>query len=246
MAMNPLLKQYLNSWYSSDAGGFFADEVQAVVNEMLHGIFGYYAIQLGHFPGDRNLLSQSRVNTKIISGAGDVNVLCEYEKLPFATDSIDLLVLPHSLELSNNPHAILREVDRLLVPEGHLIIIGFNPWTAWGVWQWGRFRKNYPFYTSGRVKDWLSLLGFEYLGDKCCYVNSLELPLPAKLARQKLILQVGQKLAHRIAGGYVLLAQKKVTTITPVRPRWQFKPRLVSTGLTEPSTRKMPRKCQKS
>lgn len=243
--MKQTFRQYLNSWYHSEAGQFFADEVQSVVDNILNEIFGYYAIQLGYFPSERDLLGQSRINTNILTAGGDKDVSCDEEQLPFATDAIDLLLLPHSLELSDNPHAILREVDRLLVPEGHLIIIGFNPWTAWGLWQWGRFRKHYPFYTQGRVRDWLSLLGFEYLGDHSRYVNGLEIPLPAKMAHQPLIHRLGQKAAHRIAGGYVILAQKKVTTVTPVRPRWQFKPRLVSTGITEPTTREMHRICRK-
>lgn len=242
--MNQTLRQYLNSWYHSDAGQFFADEVQSVVDKLLTEIFGYYAIQLGYFPPERDLLAQSRIITHIHAGRNDMDVSCRDEQLPFATDAVDLLLLPHSLELSEDPHAILREVDRMLVPEGYLIIIGFNPWTAWGLWQWGRFRKCYPFYTHGRVRDWLSLLGFEYLADHSRYLNTLEIPLPIKLAEQPLIHRFGQKAAHRIAGGYVILAQKKVTTVTPVRPRWQFKPRLVSTGITEPSTRKMPRVCR--
>lgn len=243
--MNPLLKHYLNNWYSSDAGKYFADEVQATIDELLSEIFGYYAIQLGEYPPRRDLLASSRVNSNFTTGVLQPDVFCSNEQLPFATDAIDLLVLPHSLELSSDPHAILREVDRLLVPEGHLIIIGFNPLTAWGVLQLGRFRKNYPFYRAGRVKEWLSVLGFEYMGNQYSQVNSLELPIPARLNKHHLVSLAMKKLAHRIAGGYVILAQKKMTTITPIRPRWKFKPSLVNTGLTEPTTRKISRICQK-
>jgi len=239
------LKHYLDGWYRTDAGQFFAAQVEISVENMLKQIFGYYAIQVGAFSPGRNLLSASRINTNIIAGQGDTLVCCEFEQLPFATDAVDLVVLPHTLELSSDPHKVLREVDNILVPEGHLIIIGINPWTLWGLWQWGRFRRYYPFYTTRRIKDWLGLLGFEYLGEQSHLVNMLEIPLPAKFSNKQLIQHLGIKTAHRIAGGYVMMAQKKVTTLTPLRSRWRIKPRLVSTGLAEPTTLETNHRCQK-
>src|SRR5690606_11224800 len=88
------------------------------------------------------------------------------EALPFDTQSLDLLVLPHTLECSSDPHQVLREAERVLIPEGRLVITGFNPWSLWGAGRMlGRGR---PFLPAGvqplspvRLKDWLKLLSFE-------------------------------------------------------------------------------------
>jgi len=243
--VNVTLKQHLNSWYSTDAGQHFANEVTATVTPLLREMFGYYAIQQGDYPPATNLLLESRINTNLMTGGEDVNIICHPEQTAFASDAIDLLVLPHTLELSEDPHAVLREADRMLVPEGHMIIIGLNPWTAWGIWQLARYRRNYPFYTLGRLRDWLGLLGFEYMGEQSCHVSMLDITLPSRLEESPIMKKLSCKMAERIAGGYIVLAKKKVTTMTPIKPRWPFKPRLVSTGLTEPTARQVNGQCRK-
>ena len=101
---------------------------------------------------------------------------CEFDALPFPNASIDLILLPHALELARDPHHTLREVERVLVPEGRLLIAGFNPASLWGLRQRaGRMRRGIGFGrgqnlylpSSGdfigywRLRDWLRLLGFE-------------------------------------------------------------------------------------
>lgn len=101
---------------------------------------------------------------------------CEFDALPFPNASIDLVVLPHALELARDPHHTLREVERVLVPEGRIVIAGFNPASLWGLRQRaGRVRRGIGFGrdeslylpSSGefigywRLRDWLRLLGFE-------------------------------------------------------------------------------------
>jgi len=85
-------------------------------------------------------------------------------------------VLPHALELARDPHLALREVDRVLRPEGRVVIVGFNPGSLWGVRQhWGRLRRRLAprsqrplflpstgeFMRYRRLRDWLRLLSFE-------------------------------------------------------------------------------------
>jgi SAM-dependent methyltransferase len=92
----------------------------------------------------------------------------DFHELPFKANSVDLLVLPHTLEFTSNPHALLREVARVLVPEGQLIVLGFNSVSLWGARQAMSRIKGASFIPAGhhliafnRVKDWLKLLGFE-------------------------------------------------------------------------------------
>ncbi|WP_223717365.1 class I SAM-dependent methyltransferase, partial [Escherichia fergusonii] len=64
-----------------------------------------------------------------------VALRCDFHALPFPANSLDLVVLPHALELASDPHETLREVERVLVPEGRVVILGFNPASLWGLWQ---------------------------------------------------------------------------------------------------------------
>jgi len=111
-----------------------------------------------------------------------IHLHCEFDALPFPDASIDLVVLPHSLELARDPHLTLREVERVLVPEGRVVIAGFNPASLWGLRQRaGRARRGVglgrgaassglflpragDFLGYWRLRDWLRLLGFEVEG----------------------------------------------------------------------------------
>jgi len=105
-----------------------------------------------------------------------VGLHCDFDALPFPNASIDLMVLPHSLEVARDPHLTLREVERVLVPEGRVVIAGFNPASLWGLRQraghlrrglgFGRGQNLYlpragEFIGYWRLRDWLRLLGFE-------------------------------------------------------------------------------------
>ncbi len=109
-------------------------------------------------------------------GHDPVALHCEFDALPFPNASIDLVILPHALELARDPHHTLREVERVLVPEGRVVITGFNPASLWGLRQRAGhlrrgmgFGREQPLYLpSGgellgywRLRDWLRLLGFE-------------------------------------------------------------------------------------
>jgi SAM-dependent methyltransferase len=103
-------------------------------------------------------------------GRGRVQLHCEFDALPFAASSLDLVLMPHALELARDPHLTLREVERVLVPEGRLLITGFNPASLWALRQRaGHVRRAGAlvlprageFIGYWRLRDWLRLLGFE-------------------------------------------------------------------------------------
>ena len=151
-------------------------------------LFGFHALQLGLPELDAlraNRMPHRWVATDAVSAELDdesiaprtaVALHCDFDALPFDSNSLDLVVLPHALELARDPHLALREVARVLVPEGRVVIVGFNPASLWGARQWlGRLRrgvglgvKRYLFLPGGgefmryrRLRDWLHLLGFE-------------------------------------------------------------------------------------
>ncbi len=142
---------------------------QTYLDRAVPDVFGFHALQLG-FPALDGLQANRMPHRWLASDTpseswpvGRDVLLCNYEALPFPSASLDLLVLPHTLELSYDPHATLREVERVLVPEGRVVICGFNPNSLWGLSKTCRrgFHEVGHFIGQGRLRDWLKLLSFE-------------------------------------------------------------------------------------
>jgi SAM-dependent methyltransferase len=165
------------------------------------------------------------------TGRGErrVAVITRFEELPFATQSIDLVVMPHILEFAQEPHQVLREVDRVLVPEGHVVITGFNPASLWGLRQ-GLARagagpylpRDGQFISLPRIKDWLKLLSFEASrGRFGCYA-----PWAGSerwLARWSFLEKAGDRWWPVFGNIYLLTAVKRVRGMRVIGPVWKRK-----------------------
>jgi SAM-dependent methyltransferase len=144
--------------------------------------------------------------------------------LPIASQSIDVVALPHVLEFSDNPHQILREVDRILRPEGHVLISGFNPFSLWGLRRiFSRGGAEYPwqghYLAVGRLRDWLKLLGLETQGGAFgCYVP----PVLSEqwLQRWDFMARAGDRWWPYTGAVYVVSAVKRVRGMRLIRPAW--------------------------
>jgi len=214
----------LQHWYSSQEGKVFARTLQTSLQPHLERTFGYFAVQSGYSPLD--LLSCAAVTKHIIIGNYDGDIQCESEYLPLESNSIDLLVLSHTLELASDPHAALREAERVLVPEGRLYIIGLTPFSITGAYQNIR-NENYQRYTSLRIRDWLSVLGFDHLGTQPVKRVSIHKDYQQPIAKAGLI-SANYLLSKCKGGGYIIQAKKRVTRLTPLRQHWPTKPAIVS------------------
>ena len=148
------------------------DWEQQQADRLLADVFGYHALQVG-WPALQALRHNRmphrwQVLTEFeTQGPGQPADLCmDSRAWPWPADSLDLVVLPHTLERSDDAHACLREVERVLIPEGHLLITGLNPWSWWG---WRQMRagraagadRRELLIGYHRLRDWLRLLGFE-------------------------------------------------------------------------------------
>jgi SAM-dependent methyltransferase len=165
----------LSEFLRSPQGRYVLDWERQHLDRAVSDIFGYHALQLG-LP-EIDALRENRMPLRLCAcdrllegGKGHcaLTVLNRYEELPFATQSIDLVVMPHILEFAAEPHQVLREVDRVLVPEGHVVITGFNPLSLWGLRQLltrlgmdPYLPREGQFIALPRIKDWLKLLSFE-------------------------------------------------------------------------------------
>lgn len=180
----------LGPWLDTPGGRYVRNWEQLCLDELTADIFGFNAMQIG-LP-QINALAANRMPHKWLTDThvpapghdntvAPVVVVHEFEELPFATSSIDLIVLPHVLEFSREPHQILREVERVLIPEGQLIVCGFNPASLWGARQViGRLSGTHylpqegGFISLPRMKDWLKLLNMEVSpGHFGCYAPPL-------------------------------------------------------------------------
>lgn len=159
--------------------------------------------------------------------SGPVNVLCDLRELPFAANSIDLVVMPHILEFNDNPHQILREVERILIPDGQLVITGFNPISLWGL---RRHLPNCPeglltkgsFISVLRLKDWLQLLSFEVdRGNFGCYAPPFR--RQRWLKHWHFMEAAGDRWWSFAGGVYLLRAIKRVHGMRLILPPWSGK-----------------------
>lgn len=148
--------------------------------------------------------------------------LC-FDELPFASDSLDLVLLPHVLEFAENPHQILREVERVLRPEGNLIISGFNPRSLWGLRRALGRKRGYPWSAHlialPRLKDWLALLGFEVVGGRfAAYAPPFR---QAKWLERFAFMEAAGDRWWAVSGGiYFVHAVKRVPGMRLIRPQW--------------------------
>jgi SAM-dependent methyltransferase len=210
------------------------------LSDVLPNLFGYHLLQIGN-PVQQNWLNESRISHRIImdelavAGDGRRSLAGDPCHLPIGSGCVDVVVVPHVLEFEEHPHQVLREVERVLIPEGHVVIIGFNPYSLWGIWRlltgwcaevpWcGRF------YSVTRIKDWLALLGFDTVLARH-YLFRPPLQNDGIMQRLGFLERMGRRWWPILGGAYLLVAKKRVTTLTPIRPRWRSGKRWLPKGV---------------
>jgi SAM-dependent methyltransferase len=213
----------LPDWFESPLGRYVLEREFAYLDGVVVDLFGFNAIQIG-LP-EVDFLRASRIPTRCRLGPdGRVHLRCDPELLPIAANSVDVCLLPHVLEFASNPHQILREVQRVLMPEGHLIVSGFNPWSLWGVRRTlRRSAAHHPwcgrFINLPRLKDWLALLGFEVAGGRtACYAPPFS--REKWLGRCRFMEPAGDRWWPIAGGVYFVDAVKRVPGMRVITPKW--------------------------
>ncbi len=231
----------MRDWYATRAGALLLSDIKVCLDRLLPEIFGYHAVQIGCVAPKAALTEGSRikhwVNMDMIPFG--VDLMAAATALPFDADSIDLVVLWHTLDFATEPHRVLREIERVLIAEGQLIIVGFNPWSLYGLWHlalgWrGRVPWCGNFFSNSRLKDWLSLLG---LVVETCEYRGFRPPIQrARILRYLASMErLGCSVLQIFGGVRLLVARKRVTTLTPLKQSWQGG--LAPGKLTEPAVR---------
>lgn len=212
----------LAEWFETPLGHYLLGRELAYFDRALSDIFGFHALQVG-LP-ECPFLQSSRITTRLTVDLEDpAQVLADPHWLPFAENGLDLVVLPHTLEFTDEPHQLLREVHRVIRPEGQLIIAGFNPFSLFGAKRYFGRQQTMPwtgnFIALYRVKDWLSLLGFEVAGGQLdCYIP----PFAQEkwLQRFQFFESAGDRWWPIAGGVYFLRATKRVLGMRVITPAW--------------------------
>ena len=233
----------LHEWFQTPAGAYLLDWEQRQVDAAVGDIFGYHALQLGvpeldAFQANRiphQWLAMDHGNALPTQGARSVALVSEFCALPFPASSLDLVVLPHSLEFSPDPHATLREVERVLVPEGRVVICGLNPTSLWGLQQsrghlYRRFGLGELFLPDSgdfigywRLRDWLRLLSFDVeAGHFGCYRPGVR--SEKWLQRFDWMDKAGARWWPIFGAAYFVVAVKRVRGMRLMGPAWKAKP----------------------
>ena len=235
----------LRAWFETENGRVFADIECGLAKSILPNLFGYHLVQLGVCQGPA-FSASSRISHQLcvaLDGrcAEGCRLVCAEDALPFAEASIDVLVLPHVLEFGRDPHGVLREAERVLIGEGHLLILGFSPWSLFGLWRlclgWrGHAPWSGRHLRLARVKDWLSLLGFDIvLTAKASYRPPLA---GGPLFRWLEFLE--RFGAYFFGNIYMIVAKKRIVGVRPLKSAWIKRRGLVTGGVAEPSIRSEP------
>ncbi len=229
-------------WLQTPLGESLLAQEARVVEEALDGRFGEECLQVGLWGEERSFLRYSRTQRSSLIAeqfvGGGQAAIGEPHRLPVASDSIDCVLLPHTLDFSDRPHAILREVHRVLRSDGHLLVLGFRPGGLWGL------RRLIPgagmppgaqnLISDRRLRDWLQLLDMRIQSNTRYFFRW---PLPGTKKAASLTWEHrGRRWWPELSACYMLTAQKRISTLTPVRPVWRRTAKVVA-GLAEPSTR---------
>jgi SAM-dependent methyltransferase len=240
----------LTDWLKTPAGAYVLQWEQTYLDKVVADLFGFHALQLGLPELDAlraNRMphrwlasehpqaptkgartgpsgSESLQGERVAAPRAAIALHCDFDSLPFDSNSLDLVVLPHALELARDPHLALREVERVLVPEGRVVIVGFNPTSLWGLRQnFGRWRRRLApnssvdlylpsageFLRYRRLRDWLRLLSFEVeAGRFGCY----RMPVASMkwLTRFAWMERVGERWWPVFGAVYFVVAVKRV------------------------------------
>lgn len=215
----------LHEWFATPLGARVLAYERGWLDRIVPDIFGYHAVQIG-LPG-MDLLRESRIANRVTVDPGvGARVRAAWHELPIESQSVDLCVLPHVLEFAANPqetpHAILREVDRIMRPEGRILFLAFNPWSLFGakrLWASDGAPWNGQFVSLVRMKDWLQLLGFEITnGELACFIPPCE--TERWQSRFAFMESLGQRW-WRVGGAiYMLDAIKRVSGMRLIAPAW--------------------------
>ena len=241
------------TWQKIPSGEVILAHLNSVLSEWWPKFFGYHMLKIGALSSEINSENCQIKHQVDVSALNLTGVVADIDDLPFLEHSVDVCLLSHALEFSLDPHHVIREANRVLIPNGYMVITGYNPFSAVALNKLIPYRrKSFPwnerFFSPNRIKDWLHLMGYEILADERGIYRSLNSSSnsranPHTAANSsggffisQFFIKPWEKFASSyltsFGSVYVVIAKKRRFPLTPIKPKWQiranFKPVNVS------------------
>ena len=217
-------------WQELPNGDYIKQVLSAELETWWPKFFGYHLLKIGALSGCIATESSTiKHQVKLAPSSKSTDVIADIDDLPLLEHSVDVCLLAHALEFTVDPHHVVREADRVLIPNGYLVITGYNPFSFAGLNKLIPFRRqqlpwNERFFSPLRVKDWLHLMGYEILSDSR-HIHSML----AKTSNPGVVGQTWQQLCDnffsRLGSIYIIVAKKRQHPLTPIKPKWRIRPK---------------------
>ena len=237
----------LNHWFETPIGSVYRHAEAALLSQKLRENFRAEVLQLDFVGWEDEFHEAMRfahytiLDKYVADQSKYTRVVGETNNLPIETHSIDIVIMPHTLEFDDNPHQVLREVNRVLKPEGIVLLMGFNPWAFWHLPRFFPKTKsktpwNGKFISRYRVIDWLKLLNFEIEQSQGCCL----FPLMKKqsVSTNQTLLNKFLAWTPFMPAAYFIMAVKRVSKGTSVFYFQRLKDSLTSKPLAEPANKR--------
>ncbi|MCP4791346.1 MAG: class I SAM-dependent methyltransferase [Gammaproteobacteria bacterium] len=231
-------QQKLEQWLRGPLGQILLEVEERALSNHLQHCYGVYRIHVGPGAYSSSVLNANMPRTILLGANASMGteVIMDPHNLPLANDSVQALVIQHVFDISQDPHDILREAARVVMPGGRMIICGFNPYSSWGLWRSLRWQIGCPwryrFLSSHRLQDWLSLLNFNVVE---CSRSFYRLPINSHkwLRRTGRMDDLGKRFAKPLGAVYVMSAVKKEIRLRNHKPSWRAKIRRPQLGMAK-------------
>lgn len=219
---------YPSSWQSISQGELIKSELEKACEPIVERLFGYHFVRLGTLSSE---ISLKRCPIKHVVNITDAPCLHASlrglsRELPLQQNSVDAFLLAAELDFAQDPHQILREVDRSITANGHVVIAGFNPFSLAGLMKYlpinrGNLLHQGRFFTCARIKDWLSLLGFEIIQHDHVMYSSLF--TDKRFLPGSRLQRLCRRYFPAFASMYILVARKREIPLSTIKPKWKVK-----------------------
>lgn len=238
--------QQWDHWLTQPLGMRLLEAEENFLPPLLTDCYGKHALLVG-VPNQRRLLKFSAIPHQVLLSPmlhrnNTVQYIeGEFYELPIAPASIDLVVMPHTLEFIDNPRQLLSEACRIVKPEGYIIIFGFNPYSLWGLKKWLKGHSAVPWSGNSlpatQVKKWLRFADFELVKhDTFLFRPPLE-HHDGLYQQLKMMEWLGSKGWRPFGGVYILMAKAKVIPLTPIKLHWKQQPSSINITIPKPTIR---------
>jgi len=224
--------RYPRSWQALPYGRERKAIVESELDSITQQFFGYHLVKVGNLSSELTLskCSIKHCVNMVAKEHEHATMRSLSRNMALKESSVDGFVLAHELDFAQDPHQILREIDRAIMPDGDLVIVGFNPLSLTGLRKLFWFNRQSllheaRFFSVPRIKDWLHLLGFEVTQVKYRPYSKLFTARP-----DNLIVRWCQRFLPHLASVYIIVAKKRTVPLSPIKPKWQLQPKFSAVG----------------